>query len=164
MAMTRNECPVRRPVGVAFALGAILALGGCESLGDAFDGVNPVAKTLSQSANKRSGAKSETAKLAIPPGYGQRPTAGKAAGGGSRDPGGAPNAAAGKTPQETGDRKQIDLKTGTAGETTESRTLDTNPRIVREDRVETRGKEIVNEDDPSKGEKELLKPPAKTKS
>lgn len=159
--MTRKECPVRRPAGVAFALGAILALGGCETLGEAFDGVNPVAKTLSRSATERSGAGSETARLALPPGYGQRPTASKAARGGTRDPGRAPTAGAGKTPQKTGDRKTIDLKTGAAGETIESRTLDTNRRIVREDRVETRGKEIVDEGDPSKGEKELLKPPKK---
>ena len=162
--MTRNECPVRRPAGVAFALGAILALGGCETLDEAFDGVNPVAKTLSQSATKRSGADGETARLAIPPGYGQRPKAGKAAGRDSRNPADAPKAGADKTPQKTDDPKKIDLKTGTAGETIGSRTLDTNRRIVREDRVETRGKEIVKEDDPSKGEKELLKPPAKTKS
>jgi len=138
----------------------MLALGGCETLGEAFSGVNPIAKELDQSATK--GARDgRTAKLAIPPGYGQRPTAGKAAGGDTRKPGDAPKAGAGKVPEKVGDPKKIDLKTGTTGETTEGRTLNTNRRIVREDRVETRGKEIVNEGDPSKGEKELLKPSKK---
>ena len=156
--MTRHERPVRRPFGIAVALGAMLALGGCETLGEAFSGANPIAKELDQSATKGGG---KTAKLAIPPGYGQRPTAGKAAGGDTRRPGDAPKAGAGKTPERVGDPKKIDLKTGTDGETVSGRTLDTNRRIVREDRVETRGKEIVNEGEPSKGEKELLKPSKK---
>ncbi|MXY38276.1 MAG: hypothetical protein F4160_08670 [Rhodospirillaceae bacterium] len=158
--MTRHQRPVRRPFGIAVALGAMLALGGCETLGEAFSGVNPIAKELDQSATKGAGD-GRTAKLAIPPGYGQRPTAGKAAGGDTRKPGDAPKAGAGKAPEKVGDPKKIDLKTGTTGETTEGRTLNTNRRIVREDRVETRGKEIVNEGDPSKGEKELLKPSKK---
>lgn len=156
--MTRHQRPVRRPFGIAIALGAMLALGGCETLGEAFSGANPIAKELDQTATKGGG---KTDKLAIPPGYGQRPTAGKAAGGDTRKPGDAPKAGAGKTPERVGDPKKIDLKTGTDGETVSGRTLDTNRRIVREDRVETRGKEIVNEGEPSKGEKELLKPSKK---
>lgn len=158
--MTRHERPVRRPFGIAVALGAMLALGGCETIDEAFSGANPIAKELDQSATggTRDG---RTAKLAIPPGYGQRPTAAKATGGDTRKPGDAPKAGAGKTPEKAGDPKKIDLKTGAAGETVRGRTLNTNPKIVREDRVETRGKEIVNEGDPSKGEKELLKPSKK---
>ena len=159
--MTRHECPVRRPFGIAVALGAMLALGGCETLGEAFSGVNPIAKELNQSATKGDG---KTDRLAIPPGYGQRPAAGKAAGGDTRKPGDAPKAGAGKTPEKIGDPKKIDLKTGAAGDANRGRTLNTNGRVVREDRVETRGKEIVNEGDPSKGEKELLKPSKKKKS
>lgn len=166
--MTRNEFPVRfrvrRPFGGAAALGAILALGlvlgGCESLGEAFSGVNPVSKKLDESAAERSGARS--AKLAIPPGYGQRPgAAAKAADGERRDRVDAPEAGADKAPEKAGDSKKIDLRTGSAGETVESRILDTNPAILREDRVETRGRENVEEGEPSKGEKELLKKPAK---
>ena len=158
--MTRHERLVRRPFGIAIALGAMLALGGCETLGEAFSGANPIAKELDQSATKGAGG-GKTAKLAIPPGYGQRPTAGKAAGGDTRKPGDAPKAGAGKTPEKVGDPKKIDLKTGSAGEANRGRTLNTNRGIVREDRVETRGKEIVNEGEPSKGEKELLKPSKK---
>lgn len=158
--MTRHERPVRRPFGIAIALGAMLALGGCETLDEAFSGANPIAKELDQSAT--GGTRDDkTEKLAIPPGYGQRPTAAKAAGGDIRKPGDAPKAGAGKTPEKVGDPKKIDLKTGAAGETVSGRTLNTNPKIVREDRVETRGKEIVNEGDPSKGEQELLKPSKK---
>lgn len=162
--MTRNDSPVRRSAGIAIALGAILVLGGCETLGEAFRGVNPVAKKLDEAAVKRSGADSKSEQLAIPPGYGQRPTTGKAAGGSTRDADSTPKPGAGKAPEKVGDPKKIDLKTGTSGESNESRVQDANRRIVREDRVETRGKEIVREGDPSKGEKELLKPPAKKKS
>lgn len=162
--MTRNDSPVRRPASVAVALGAILALGGCSSLGEAFEGVNPVAKELSKSAAKRGVGDGKTEKLAIPPGYGQRPTAGKASGGDTGSSGDAAKSGAAKAPQKVGDPKKIDLKTGTGGEAITSRPLDTNRRVVREDRVETRGREIVNEGDPSKGEKELLKPQAKKKS
>ena len=161
--MTRNDSPVRRPVAVAAALGAILVLGGCETLGETFEGINPVTKELEKSAIK-GGGDGKAEQLATPPGYGQRPTARKASGSDTRSPEAAPKAGAAKAPEKAGDRKKIDLKTGTGGESIESRTLDTNRKIVREDRVETRGKEIVDEGDPSKGEKELLKPPAKKKS
>ncbi len=162
--MTRNDSPVRRPVAVAVALGAILALGGCETLGETFEGINPVTKDLEKSAVRGGAGDGKTEQLATPPGYGQRPTAAKASGGDARSPEGAPEAGATKAAEKAGDRKTIDLKTGTGGAANESRTLNTNRRIVRGDRVETRGKEIVDEGDPSKGEKELLKPPAKKKS
>ena len=157
--MTRYDSPVQRPVGVAIALGALLALGGCGALGEAFEGINPVTKELEKSAVKTGDGKTE--QLAIPPGYGQRPTAGKVPSSDTRSPGDVPTAGAAKAPEKVDDPKKIDLMTGTGGEAVESRTLDTNRKIVREDRVETRGKEIVNEGDPSKGEKELLKPKKK---
>ena len=156
--MTRDDRPVWQSASVAVALGAILALGGCSSLGEAFEGVNPIAKELGKSAVKRGVGDGKTEKLAIPPGYGQRPATGKASGGDTGGPEDAAKAGTAGAPEKAGASKKIDLKTDTGGESVTSR------KIVREDRVETRGKEIVKEGAPSEGEKELLKPQAKKKS
>ena len=159
--MTRNPCPARRPVGFAIVMGAALALGACDTLSEAFKGINPVSQKLDETASK-GGSKSDL--LSIPPGYALRPKAGKAATGSAGSAGSSPKADGKKSAKPAGDPKKIDLDTGTDGDSVDGRTLDKKGRIVREDRVETRGKEIVKEGDPSKGERELLKPPPKKKS
>ena len=161
--MTRNPSPFRRPVCVAIAFGAVLATGGCQTLDEAFSGVNPVAKKLDESAKRGSSGK-ETESLSIPPDYALRPKAGKARTSRSQDPAAGKGGNGSTSTTAGGDPKKIDLGTVSTGVANRSPASGSGGTILRDPRTETRGKEIVRDGAPSKGEKELLKPPAKKKS
>ncbi len=161
--MTCNHSPVRRPFGVAIAFGAVLALGGCQTLDEAFSGVNPIAKELDKAADKRGGGK-DAETLSIPPGYALRPRPGKPGTGSSRVPAAGKEDSGSKSKTAGADPRKIDLGTVSTGGTNQSPATGSGGTILRDPRTETRGKEIVREGEPSKGEKELLKPPPKKKS
>ena len=159
--MTAKDNPARRPAAFAIALGAVLVLGACETLDEAFKGINPITRELDKSAGKGSPGAGKQA-LSVPPYYSQRPSVGKTDA--NRTPKADAKKGAGKAATGAGDPKKIDLDATSEGESVNRRTLDSSGKIVRDSRVETRGKEIVKEGTPSKGEKELLKPSVKNKS
>ena len=161
--MTAKDNPARRPAAFAIALGAVLVLGACETLDEAFKGINPITRELDKSAGKGSPGATKQA-LSVPPYYSQRPSVGKTDANRTPKAGGDDKEGAGKAATGAGDPKKIDLDATSEGESVNRRTLDSSGKIVRDSRVETRGKEIVKEGTPSKGEKELLKPFVKNKS
>ena len=109
--MRKIDNSIRRPAGLAAALAALLALGACESLEEAFKGVNPIARELDRSAGRSPGGGAES--LAIPPDYSLRPSAGKAGTGGERRTGAGAAEGGDKAPDKAADAKKIDLGTGT---------------------------------------------------
>lgn len=148
----------RRAV-IAVAVCAPIALGACQSIDDALDGINPIARTLDSTAKKNSSAKGYRQPLAVPPDYSLRPPAGKAETRSVRDtdPKATGTAAGTGATVKVADPKRIDLGTSTTSEKPNRTRIDASGRVVREGRVETRGKAIVKEGDRSKGEDELLK-------
>ena len=161
--MTAKDNPARRPAAFAIALGAVLVLGACETLDEAFKGINPITRELDKSAGKGGPGAGKQA-LSVPPYYSQRPQVGKTDAKRTPSAGADAKEGAGKAATGSGDPKKIDLDATSEGESVNRRTLGSSGKIVRDSRVETRGKEIVKEGTPSKGEKELLKPPVKNKS
>ena len=162
--MTRNHSPIRRParrsLGIAIAFGAVLVLSACQALDEAFSGVNPVSKKLDETAAKRGGG-TDAESLAIPPGYALRPKPGKPGAGSSRVPAAGKGESGSKSGTAGADPKKIDLGTVSTGGENRAPASGAGGTILRDPRTETRGKEIVREGEPSKGEKELLKPPPK---
>jgi len=160
----RAETTMTRRVGAAAMLVAgTLALGACGSLSDAFDGINPISRTLDTSAKKKSASTDYRQPLAIPPDYSLRPPAGRVERRDTRDSKATETEGKAAATVKAADPTKIDLGASSSGEKVNSKTIDSSGaasatgRVVREGRVETRGKAIVKEGSRSKGEDELLK-------
>jgi len=159
---------IRRVGAYAVLLAGTLALGACGSISDALDGINPISRTLDSSAKKKSASRDYRQPLAIPPDYSLRPPAGKVATRETRDAESKAADTEGKATAtvKSADPTKIDLGASSSGEKVNSKTINSSTvrsvrsstgKVVREGRVETRGKAIVKDGERSKGEDELLR-------
>lgn len=160
----RAETPMTRRIGAtAILVTGALALGACGSLSDAFDGINPISRTLDSSSKKKSASTEYRQPLAIPPDYSLRPPAGRVVRRDTRDSKATETEGKASATVKAADPTKIDLGVSSASEKVNSKTIDSSGavsatgRVVREGRVETRGRAIVKDGTRSKGEDELLK-------
>jgi len=152
-----SQRPSRRPVLLSVVIAAVFTLGACGSINDAFDGINPISRTLDESSKKKAASGSYRQPLAIPPDYSLRPPAGKAETRRIPDADTKAKPDDGKAKVKVADPKKIDLGASSSGEKVNSKAIDTRRKVVTGGRAATGGKAIVKDGKRSKGEDELLK-------
>lgn len=160
----RTETSMTRRIGTtAMLFAGALALGACSSISDAFDGVNPISRTLDSTSKKKSASTEYRQPLAIPPDFSLRPPAGRVERRATRDSKASETDGKATATVTAADPKKIDLGVSSSSEKINRKTIDSSGaatatgKVVREGRVETRGKAIVKDGSRSKGEDELLK-------